>query len=524
MAIILACTAMAYAGAWCETPPYALYSPNEQQDGRFGWSIAPVDTAVVGMAGIVVGAPYEESDGVAEAGMAYCFRAADGLLQSELRSDAPQVRGRFGFAAASIGDIDGDGETDLAVGAPGENSGDYPAAGQAYLISGAFGTSIRNLDSPGAEPAGYFGWSLLALADITGDGIGDIAVGAPGETPAPSRCNVGRVYLFSGATGECCGALDAPVSLADGRFGAVMAGLRAADGSPLIAFGLPTAGDSSSGEVFIMGVTGQVIQCLVPPSPAAGARFGSALAPCHDIDGDGFPDLLIGAPGSSDRGRAYAFSGAAGILLTEFSPPPDVGGFYGRSVAPAGDIDGDGCAEIAVGYLVDAPGEGWRGGVHVARTGGEHVRALTAPEASGSSFGWSLAALGDPGGDGQDDLAIGAYGAAGSAGFHEAGCLFVLSPQSAPYRPQPRVVRLLGPWPNPARDVARILVQGSHGDEIRVTLRDAAGRAAPASACRVEGKGDDYELRLSPTLPSGLYWLCASSGRCVTTKPLLVIR
>src|SRR3990172_8343183 len=91
------------------------------------------------------------------------------------------------------------------------------------------------------------------------------------------------------------------------------------------------------------------------PNPQSGAEFGSSMAFVGDINGDGVPDLLVGAPkqdvgGNANQGQAYLLSGATGALIRTLDNPfPQAGSRFGISVASAGDIDGDGKNDLLVG-------------------------------------------------------------------------------------------------------------------------------------------------------------------------------
>ncbi|MCU0612183.1 MAG: integrin alpha [Candidatus Eisenbacteria bacterium] len=510
--------------AWADSLIRTFRSPNAQPAGRFGWCVATSDPTVQ-LPAVIIGAPQEDSGEAPSAGMVYAFDAGDASLLAAYAPVVPQVHGRFGFAVALPGDLDGDGQGDLVVGAPGEDGdGDAADAGRVHVLSGASGVTIRILSSPEPEPAGCFGWSVLALGDITGDGVCDLAVGAPGEMPGASRCNVGRAYLFSGADGEIIRALDAPVQVPDGRFGSSMAVLNGLAGG-VIAAGVPTADDSASGAVFLFGSDGVLQRTLISPGAVPGGRFGSAVAGGGDLDNDGSPDLLVGAPGEGG-GSAYVLDVENGLLLAAFHPPPSVGvAFFGRAVGWAGDVDDDGLSDAVVSYLVDGA-EGWTGEVSAFGSTGERIVDLSAPEASGSSFGWSTAPLGDVDGDGRDDLAIGAYGAVGGGGEDEAGCVYLMRPSPAAGFAAPEVLRLVGPWPNPAGEHAYLFIPGIVAGGIRSVLYDAGGRHVARATVRPSSGEDGTELELSlpHTLPSGVYWWSTAAERCSAVRSLVVMR
>jgi hypothetical protein len=104
---------------------------------------------------------------------------------------------------------------------------------------------------------------------------------------------------------------------------------------------------------------------------AEGNRLGEDVAGAGDVDGDGIPDYIIGEPFTSQGGAAHVFSGRTGLLIYTFTAesPDDQ---FGSAVAGAGDMDGDGHADIIVGaYLTDSGGtSSGRAYVFSGRTGG----------------------------------------------------------------------------------------------------------------------------------------------------------
>ncbi len=152
---------------------------------------------------------------------------------------------------------------------------------------------------------------------------------------------------------------------------------------------------------------------------ALSARYAISVASAGDVDDDGFADIIIGAPGYSNmqdhEGRALVFLGSP------FGPPAgpswavesDVEfSSFGASVAPAGDVNGDGYADIVVGApdYNDGTNTGGRAYVYLGSSGGLSSSAVWAvsPGAGGGKFGTSVASAGDVNGDGKDDVIVGA--------------------------------------------------------------------------------------------------------------------
>jgi hypothetical protein len=336
---------------------------------------------------LIVGAPGEALGVGPRSGAAFIYRgysfgvASHGIIdQSGL--DINELGDEFGSAFAA-GDFDGDGELDLAIGAPGEALGTGPRSGAVFVYTGT-GVGLRPslaLDQSGLglnEWGDRFGESMVA-ADFNGDGFDDLAVGAPGEGFGPAR-SVGAVYLFLGS----------PV------------GLLPIDMLDQSALGRNEAGD----------------------------LFASALA-AGDFDGDGRMDLAVGAPGEAlgqqlAAGQVYLFRGTATGLAPQLTldqtglGSSEEGDLFGAALT-SGDFDGDGYSDLAIGAPGKAPGAvpGDRpraGAVFIHRGSPSSLqprqvlsqRDLDHDEV-GDEFGFALSS-GDYNGDGRDDLAVGAPG------------------------------------------------------------------------------------------------------------------
>ncbi|HKP89443.1 MAG TPA: glycoside hydrolase family 88 protein [Thermoleophilaceae bacterium] len=355
---------------------------------------------------------------------------------------------RFGAAIAS-GDFNRDGYADMAVGAPREDSG---AGVVNVLPGGAAGltsTGARQLTQVGsgeAEPDDQFGYALSS-GDYNGDGYADLAVGAPYEDNG-DLVNVGRVTVFYGSAGglTATGATSfgqegagGAATAAHERFGQALAsGDFDADGRSDLAVGAPGEARDVGAINLVPGSAAgltasgakQMTQSQAGGGAEGGDRFGGALA-VGLFNGDGFADLAIGAPdesrtsGSSVGAVNVVYGSAGGIVSTgareldqsNASGAVEAGDRFGFALA-AGDFDGDGHSDLAVGapYEDTAAGadagavsllNGSAGGV--TATGARELDQGAAgglPEAA-DRFGWSVGA-GDFNGDGRSDLAAAA--------------------------------------------------------------------------------------------------------------------
>ncbi len=224
----------------------------------------------------------------------------------------------FGYTSLGIRDVSGDQRPDFLTGAP-ASSLVAAGAGAAYMHSGANGETLTVIR--GSAEGGAFGYAVTDVGDLDGDGLAEIAVSAPWEGP-------GRVYLFLSST------------------------LRDEDGN---LFGVRTTADAS------LTITGE----------AEGDLFGFSIASAGDIDGDGYDDLIVGAPGHDagaanniSLGKVYLYSGFDGSLLGSITGG-SAGDALGSSVSAAGDIDSDGLADIMIGAPSGDPGAADRGRAYV---------------------------------------------------------------------------------------------------------------------------------------------------------------
>ena len=323
------------------------------------------------------------------------LRAQPSVLY-ELASPAPEVVGRFGWAVAALADQNGDGVGDFVVGT-GEAAGALNA-GRAYVFSGADGALLHTLASPNPEPEGDFGLTVAGL----GGAQPDVLVGALNEDVGAAE-GAGRAYVFR--DGALAFTLTEPTPQEGGTFGIGVADAGDVNGDGLHDYlvGAPAEGDPGGAYVFD-GATGALLHALVPPAPLP--SFGYAVASVGDLDGDGAPEHLVGAPfgnggGVSGSGQALLFDGATGTYqATLASPTPEVFGFFGFPVVGLGTFDGD--PYLAVGATRENPGgEIAAGRAHVYRGSGDgfalHATLVSPNAEMGGLFGVSLSGLSGPG-------------------------------------------------------------------------------------------------------------------------------
>ncbi len=363
---------------------YTLWTLNGSPASSTGWAVAGVgDVNGDGFDDVLVGGPM--------AGLARVYSGATSLVLYTLTGPV-----WFGSSVAGAGDVDGDGAPDLIVGGP-------ETAGVARIFSGASGSLLFDLvASPGG---GDFGRSVAGVGDVSGDGIPDVAVGAP---------LLNLVRLFSGATGALVTTITGPAGSMG--FGRAVAGVGDidADGVPDILVGDPSFATLAGAARVFSGATGNPVPGLALFGNQLQA-FGSSVAGLGDVTGDGVPDFVVGAPtfpiGSPDVGQARAYSGATGALLYVLSAQFQ-GDAFGTSVAGVGDVNGDGVRDVVVGApkassptLLNSAG---RATIYTGYTGAP-IPGLTFSGAQAfDQLGTSVAAAGDVNGDGVPDAVLGA--------------------------------------------------------------------------------------------------------------------
>ncbi len=304
-----------------------------------GYSVAAVgDVSGDGFDDVLISSPHAAADGRSWAGVSYVvYGNASGAnidlahfdSSEGFRIIGPAFDG-VGQSVTAAGDVNGDGRMDFLIGAPFTSPNGAALAGSTYLVYGSDSgadVDLANLaPSQGIRLDGVLqeemGFSVSAAGDINGDGLADIVIGAPGASPGAGS----SAYVIFGKVGGLSNVDPAHLAPGDG-------------------FRIHGA--------------------------AAGDEAGYSVASAGDFNGDGFDDLIIGAPGAdpngkTDAGSAYVIFGKASgfgdVDLAHLSAadgfridgpaivqPFDYSTHLGTSVTGAGDINGDGYSDIVVG-------------------------------------------------------------------------------------------------------------------------------------------------------------------------------
>ncbi len=248
-----------------------------------------------------------------------------------------------------------------------------------------------------------FADSLSPAGDLNGDGGEDLMIGEPHSIPA-------KVYLYSGLDGSQLFVLTG--ANGESSFGSSLAGRGDvdADGVPDLLVGAPY---NNQGQIYgaIELFSGATFQSLYQITLTTEDGFGTSVAFIDDLDGDGADDLLVGAPwsarGNENPGRTFVYSGRTGQWIDDLARGEDRAAF-GTSLATLGDVNGDGAADFAVGAPYN-PRDGARGSVFlVSGLDRTVLRRFDAEPKSNVTFGYSVASAGDVNQDLVPDLIVGA--------------------------------------------------------------------------------------------------------------------
>ncbi len=332
-----------------------------QEDSGFGFrSTTAGDVNGDGYGDIIIGAPYYDNGQIDEGAAFLYFGSTSGISFSEDWSgESNQASANFGASVSTAGDVNGDGYSDIIVGAPNyganENGGVY-----LYLGSQDGPSLTSDWFKYGLQPSGNFGSSISTAGDINGDGFSDIVVGSSGYSS-----NNGAVFVYHG---------------------------------------------SSTG---LSEITNWIFSSTWPNS-----NFGESVSTAGDVNGDGFSDIIVGASGYANgqlsEGAAFVFYGSieglssSSYLTIEGNSDYQ---YFGCSVATAGDVNGDGYSDVIIGAKGYQIGINVIGGAFI-HYGSELGLSITANDnilgtRNGSDFGISVSTAGDINGDGYSDVIVG---------------------------------------------------------------------------------------------------------------------
>ena len=284
--------------------------------------------------------------------------------RSAWKAESDQPHAGFGSDVAAAGDVNGDGYGDILVGAYSFNGVENDEGSAAVFHGSPDGPSkLPDWFAEGGQAYANFGESVGGAGDVNGDGYDDVIVST--QAYSNDQAYEGRIYVYPGS----------------------------ATGLALLP-AWAVEGDQAYG------------------------GFGTKVARAGDVNGDGYGDVLVGAPrwnnGQNDEGRAFVYLGSAAGLVTSpawHAESDQRGGLMGYWVASAGDVDGDGYDEVIVGINTLAQGESGEGGAFVYRgsAAGLSLQPVWTTESNQFSALAGGVSSGDLDGDGYSDVLVGYY-------------------------------------------------------------------------------------------------------------------
>jgi hypothetical protein len=325
------------------------------------------------------------------------------------------ANGDFGDMVAPAGDVNGDGYSDFMVAGEGFSSG----TGRVYVYLGGKTLSTPDITLTGQSGAhGNFGLAAAAVGDVNGDGYGDVVIGAKNFSN-----NVGIAYLYLGGPNGLPTAPSVPIMAPDGAASAFAISVAGAgdvngDGYGDVVIGANNVGGGvGKAYLYLGGAAG----LATTPSTTftnpvmATASFGYAVAGGADVNGDGYADIVVTAPGANN---AYTFHGAGGTgpaaSATQLLTNPagaGMGGFFGRAAADVGDVNGDGYGDVVI---TDDTYNNFQGRAYLYLGGTFGLGSASSPPIAGpdaaDSFGAGVAGAGDIDRDGLADFIVGETG------------------------------------------------------------------------------------------------------------------
>ncbi|MEO7356987.1 MAG: FG-GAP-like repeat-containing protein, partial [Ignavibacteria bacterium] len=315
---------------------------------------------------------------------------------------------QYGYSVSSAGDVNGDGFDDVIIGAP-NNDAAGSDAGRAYIYYGGLNmNTISDVILTGEVAYTYFGGSVAGAGDVNGDGYSDVIVGTD---------VLGRAQIFYGGVAMNSVA-DVTMSgeAASIFFGNSVSGagdLNNDGYSDVIVGAYGYSSYTGRAYVYYGGAVMNNVADVTMTGEAVNNGFGRSVSAAGDVNGDGYPDVILGANEySSSTGRAYIYYGGAAMNnvadVTMTGEAPNNG--FGFSVSEAGDVNNDGYADVNVGAYGYSSSTG-RAYIYYGGAVMNNVADVTLTgEAPNNGFGFSVSGVGDINGDGYSDVVVGALG------------------------------------------------------------------------------------------------------------------
>ena len=411
------------------TNPHAALEAN-QTSANLGYSVSSAgDVNGDGYSDVIVGA-YHYDSGQTDEGIALVYHGSfNGLFPAPNQIlEGNQASAFFGTSVSSAGDVNGDGYGDVIIGANAYDNGETNE-GVAFIFHGSAGgvSNSADLMLEGNQTSAYFGRSVSSAGDVNGDGYSDVIIGANGYDNGEIGEGAAFIYHGSavGVNATASNVLESNQAGGNMGYSVSTAGDVNGDGYSDVIIGAIgyTNGQSDEGAAFIYhgSVSGIVTtDSTMVESNQANANFGYGVSGAGDVNGDGFSDVIVGAytygNGESNEGAAFIYHGSINGINTTYETiveSDQVSAQMGTSVSGAGDVNGDGYSDVIVGAHYYDNGESNEGAAFVYLGGSTGIiataSAMMESDQADAYMGWSVSGAGDVNGDGYSDVIVGAH-------------------------------------------------------------------------------------------------------------------
>lgn len=434
-----------YGSASGLSPSSATLIERNQPSANLGYSVSTGgDINGDGFSDVLIGAPFYDLGESNEGVVFEHLGSAAGVTNLTFEfTQSNKVDALLGFSVACAGDVNGDGFSDMVVGSIGyKNAMASNTTGAALVFHGSAAAGLIYSVTLWANTSANMGFSVAGAGDVNGDGYSDVVVGAN-----KFREDDGAAFVFHGSSLGVNASAAATLTLVDADAGVGNSVACAGDvngdnfSDVIVGASNYTNGQSKEGAALVFhgslpGVKTEAASVI--ESNQANANMGFAVASAGDVNGDGYSDVVTGAytydNGNVDEGAAFVFHGSASSSSTTFKITKEMNqadASFGYSVSSAGDVNGDGFSDVIVGAPFFDQGEENEGAAFVFHGS---ISGLLFPGGSiegnqkDANMGYSVSCAGDMNGDGYSDVIIGAVGY--DNGEAKEGAAFVLKGSS----------------------------------------------------------------------------------------------
>jgi hypothetical protein len=407
----------------------AMMVESNQAGANLGNSVSGAgDVNGDGYSDVIVGAVYY-SNGQSSEGAFYVYHgSSSGISTSAAMVESNQANAQLGFSVSRAGDVNGDGYSDVIVGAIYYANGQSNEGG-AFIYHGS-STGIGTTASTTVESnqaGARLGWSVSGAGDVNGDGYSDVIAGAPfyanGET------DEGVAFIYHGrSTGiSTTAATMVESNKTSGWLGYSVAGTGDTNGDGysdvIVGVRYYANGQNNEGAAYFFQGSSTGISTTVAAtleSNQVNAEMGSSVSGAGDVNGDGISDIIVGAQyydnGETDEGASFIYQGSASSINSASTAIPvsnQASAQLGYSVSGAGDVNGDGYSDVIVGANLYDNGETDEGAAFIYHGSSSGIGTTAAARVESNKalaqFGRLVSGAGDVNGDGYSDVIVGAH-------------------------------------------------------------------------------------------------------------------